>query len=99
MAGGVVASLAMSAVEAWDVVAYEYSVADLNVFNLRADLCDDTSGFMTQHSWRFGDTVPFHDIAAADATGHDFHKDFLVACFGSGNFLDTYVVVVIVKSC
>lgn len=99
MAGGVVAALAVSAVKAGHMVRYEDAVALFDVFNLGANLRNNASGFVTKDPRGFRDAVPFHDIASADATRHDFHEDFFFACFRGGDFLDSYVVVVIVKCC
>jgi hypothetical protein len=46
MAGGVVTALAVSAIKARNMMAYEDAVADFGVFNFGADLRDDAGGFV-----------------------------------------------------
>src|SRR5690554_6479313 len=97
MAGGVVAALAVPAVKAGDMVADKDAVADLDVLYFGTHLCYYACGFMPKHTGRFGYTVPFHNVAAADAACHYFHEDFFVAWFGCWDFLDSHVMVVVVE--
>src|SRR3972149_4676311 len=59
----------------------------------------DASCFVSKDFRRFGNAVPFGDIASADAACHDFQQEFVFANFWRRHVYYAYVFVVVVDGC
>jgi hypothetical protein len=57
-----------------NVVRHKNPVADLAVSNAFADFGYDASHFVAENNRRLLDAIPFENVRAANATGHDFDK-------------------------
>jgi len=90
------AALAEVTDHARNMVMYEYTLPRRELLKALAYPHDDTCGFMP---WIEGGTrlhVPFHDIAGAQATNPQLHKQFARSDFGHGQRNDAYIVVAMI---
>ena len=60
------------------MVGNKDAVADFDAFDFAADFAYDACCFVTQHTRCLGNTVPFDDVAAADAARHHFKQGLLL---------------------
>ena len=97
VAGCVVSTLAVAALVAGNMVGNEDSVADFDAFDFAADFAYDACGFMPKHTRCLGNTVPFDDVAAADAARHHLKQHFVFADVWDWDFFDADVMVVVVE--
>jgi hypothetical protein len=58
----------------WDMVGNENPVTHLKPFHPLSHRNNFSCDLMAEDSGGFLDSVPFHDITAADAAGHHFHQ-------------------------
>jgi hypothetical protein len=65
--------------------------------NFVAYLFDYACSFVTENSRRFGNPVPFRNVAAADAACHNLYEDFVTPDFRLRHILNPYVMVVVVN--
>jgi hypothetical protein len=65
---------AVAARVAGDVMGDENPITDLIPLHALPDFNDLSRDLVAQHSRSLFDAIPFHHIAAADATGHHFHQ-------------------------
>ena len=91
-----VASFAVAALKAGHMMGNKNAVANFERFDFCADFVDDACSFVPKHYWRFGNTVPFDDVAAADAACHHLKQRFVFADLWDGHFFDSDVMVIVV---
>jgi len=98
VAGSVVAPLAVTTGKAGNMVTDKDSVAHLIIFDFAADLAKNACGFMPQDTRGFGYSVPFDNVASADAARHNFKHNFLFARTWRWKLFYAHVVIVVVES-
>jgi hypothetical protein len=81
---------------AGNVMGHESPVADFIVQYVFPCLDNLTRNLMAQHQGRFADTVPLHDIAAADAARHNLDQQFAGADLWHRHFFQLHLPVIVV---
>jgi hypothetical protein len=97
LANGVLPRAAKTAVIAWDMMRRDDTVAARKPREPAADLNDLAGDLVAEHYRRLGESVPFEDIAAADAGRHDAEDQLARACLRSLAMLDAQVPVPVIK--
>src|SRR4030066_1218178 len=80
----------------WHVVRRGYPVANLVLRNSFAHCSDFTCNLMSKYKRRLMNTVPLHDITAADTARHDLHKYFTGADLRYRHLFNPNVPVIVV---
>jgi hypothetical protein len=62
------------------------------------DLTDFSCNLMTQNEGSLGPSIPFHNIAAADAAGHHLDQQLPRADFWNGHLFKTDILVAVIHS-
>src|SRR5258706_13155934 len=86
----IVASRAVIAIAAGDVVMQTNSFADANIRHLRANFLDETCNFMSEcerHWFYRGDACTIMRVRMADTGRFDFHQYLAFTDLGNGNYL------------
>jgi hypothetical protein len=79
-----------------DMMGDEHPITNLVFSDVFPDSNDIPSDLMAKDLWCFLDTVPFHDIAAADATSFHLDQKLSIPNRWDRHLLDTHIIVVVV---
>ena len=90
---------AVSAFAAGNVVRYEDSVADFEFCDFAASFFYGACCFVTEDYRCLWYSVPFGDIASADAACHNLQQELVFADFWLRHVYDAYIFVVVVDGC
>src|SRR5574340_124651 len=96
LTGSMITAQAIAAGVARNMMGHKYPVTDFIILNTFACLYNLSCNLMSQNPRSFFNSVPFHNIASADAARHDLNKKLALPCLWNRHLFNPYVIILLI---